>query len=854
MKSLFAICIFLGVALMGNAQPSGHKRSFADIAKAVKQNEGKALDVKKSKIDYKELIKDAQIHNGLFRVLQKEAKVYFEIPDSMLNRDMLLSSRIINISNNKDLAAGQMPRDPLLIQFSRDQERIYLHQVNSGNVCAPGENIEISLHRNNLDPVMEAFDIVSFSPDSASVVVDVTKLFCSDVKALSPFREASVFDMLFGGSPMSGNFQATRSSILTVKTFEKNINIHSRLVYEVKNVPFTADMARNIILLPKEPMKPRLADDRIGFFADRKMIYSSNKDRVEKVGYINRWRLEPKPEDLEKYKNGELVVPKKQIVYYVDNAFPEQWKKYIKKGIEDWQKAFEAIGFKNAIVARDYPLNDPTFDPDDIRFSCFRYITTSVENSMGPSWTDPRSGEIIQGDVLFYHNVVKLLHDWRFVQTAAVDPSARKDLFDEDTMGEALRYVAAHEVGHTLGLMHNMGASSAFPVDSLRSASFTQKYGTTPSIMDYARNNYVAQPGDKGVRLVPPLLGVYDYYAIKWGYKPIWDAKTPEDEYTALNQWILEKAGDRMYHYGAQQIFDKEDPSAQSEDLGDDAIKASRYGIANTKIILKNLSSWATINNRDYSQMRELYKELMNQYARYISHVQTNLGGIYLFDPVKGDHQKAFRFVPKEKQKEALRFLMSELSSFPGWVENSNVLDYLSPEESDVANFLNTKVESLLSTSILARLATFEKRDAREAYTQLEYMDDLFDLIWAPTMKNKGLSYYERNMQSSYVKGLLKLGDYISAKSSTKIVIGFNSDNDLGCPMPSADMLLDQAKQQNIFTENKDADAKVNLRPIVQAKLKQVKSLLEKTLIRTTDRATRYHYQHICDSIQKALK
>ena len=317
-----------------------------------------------------------------------------------------------------------------------------------------------------------------------------------------------------------------------------------------------------------------------------------------------------------------MVEPAKPIVFYVDNALPAKWKKYIKLGIEDWQPAFEAIGFKNAIVARDFPTDDPDFDPDDIRYSCFRYATTTVANAMGPSWTDPRSGEIIQASVYMYHDVLKLLHNWKFVQTAQVDPKARAAVFDEETMGASLRYVASHEIGHTLGLMHNMRASYSIPVDSLRSPAFTAKYGTTTSIMDYARNNYVAQPEDKNVRLIPPLLGVYDIFMIKLGYAPIYDAETPADEYATLNKWIQEKAGDPMYTYGEQQILGTLDPASQSESLGDDAVKASRYGIKNLRYIMDHLVEWSAIENRPYDQTSELYYEPNND---MVANLQANL-------------------------------------------------------------------------------------------------------------------------------------------------------------------------------------------------------------------------------------
>ena len=506
---------FAAATLTASAQPA-----LGDLIRAAAEdNKTEEKKEEKSKIEAydKVITADAQTASGIMKIHKVKSVYYLEIPDAQMGKPMLLASRVSSISDNSDFIAGQMPGDPLFCEWSRDDEKVYLLDLSRQASVTATDAVRTSYDRNYMKPVMKAFPIKTFGPDS-DAVIDVTKFFCADEKYMSPFIPASPLDALLGSSRKTGSFKADMSSIVEFKAFPENIMVKSRMVYTVSGSPFTAIETVSMIRLKVEPMRPRLADNRIGYFSNSYMQYSDKKDGTTRYTYINRWDLQPKPEDVERYKRGELVEPAKPIVYYVDDAFPENWKKAVMTGIEDWQMAFEEIGFKNAIVAKEFPKDDPDFDPDDIRYSCVRYATTNVANAMGPSWVDPRSGEIIQGSVYFYHDVVKLVHNWRFVQTSVIEPEARKEVFSDKLMFEMLRYVMSHEIGHTLGLMHNMRASYAYPVDSLRSKTFTDKFGTTPSIMDYARNNYVAQPGDDVTWLQPPLICVYDKFAIMWGY------------------------------------------------------------------------------------------------------------------------------------------------------------------------------------------------------------------------------------------------------------------------------------------------------------------------------------------------
>ena len=812
--------------------------------------------------------KKCETVKGMFSIHKMDGKVYFEIPFKLLNKDMLLGSTITETTNNDFGSVGEKPHDPLHVTFIRRDSIICLCLVNepySTNEARIAQRIEES----SRPAVLKNFPIKVYSEDYSAVVIDVTDYFLSGDEKIDPF---SPYAPLLGGDRrLIKKFDRSNSLIGKVKAFPDNITVQSFLSYTVNiqdknyyyayNLPFTALMTRSLILLPEKPMYPRQADPRIGIFFQGLTEFNSMRRGVEYKYYAQRWRLEPKDE--EAFRLGKLVEPKKPIVFYVDNTFPASWNKPIKEAVETWQIAFEQIGFKNAIIAKDFPVDDPEFDPDNLKYSCIRYSPSLTANAMGPAWTDPRSGEIINASVYCYHNLVKMAQAWRFVQTAAVDPDVRSLVLKKDLFEDCIRYVVAHEIGHCLGLMHNMSASAAIPVDSLRSPSFTQKNGTTYSIMDYARFNYVAQPGDKelGVKLTPPKVGLYDLYAIKWLYTPIYQVDTPEQEIAILNNWISEKAGNPIYRYGKQQFYGKRDPSSQEEDLGDDAVKASTYGIKNLKYIVENLHSWIGPEDRDFSFRQDIYNELIQQYFRYLNHVFFNIGGIYINEVYDGDPLPVYQSVPRHKQKEALNFLLRELKNLT-WLNDPNLLRGL-----PLSNGMTQVIEDRIFSALLKRsgyVSLSASKATQEKYTQEEYLNDIFNFVWTPTRNGKKLTAFERKIQIAYLAYLIGNSD-TGEKMSGKLLGCYSGDM---IELPTCiqekkryyESQLNRAKQKCVSSKER-AGFDMNVYVAVPNEpmkhihfdlLKQVRNILNSRL-NTGDDNTQKHYRLLKYKVDKAL-
>ncbi|WP_211483129.1 zinc-dependent metalloprotease [Fodinibius roseus] len=712
---------------------------------------------------YEEIVEEAdRSAEGLLNLYYKDEKLYLEVPFDLLGRDMLLSSTISEISDNKLGTVGAKPHNPLQIQFARVDSVLLLQKIQK-DAIAPDNNpgIHRALDRNSIGSVLRKFDIEAYNEEETSGIIEVTDFFVSDTEELSPFGPIGM--TISSALIDQKQFKKNRSFIGGFKSFEDNLTIKSHLSYEYtlkeqagssteEDTPFTAVMTRTLLLLPEDRMRPRIADPRIGVFTTRKNKYSGSGDKVEPVRYARRFRLEPR--DVEAYNNGELSEPVEPITFYVDSDFPESWRATIKSAIRDWNETFERIGFEHAVRALDYPEEDPEFDPDNLKYNVVRYAPASVQNAMGPSWIDPRTGEILNASVYIYHDIVRLLNSWRFIQTAPADKAVRQTKLPESYRKEGIGYVVRHEIGHTLGFMHNMAASHAVPVDSLRSPSFTRKHGTTYSIMDYARYNYVAQPGDKerGVQLTPPKFGLYDYYLVDWNYRYFPEEVSKEDQKERLTRLVDEKAGDDRYRYGAQGAY--LDPRSLSEDLGDDAVEASTYGIDNLKYVMNHINEWVEEEDTDYSYRQRIRNGMIMQYVRYLNHVYRNVGGIYLNKKYVGDSRPHYRSVPREKQREAFRMLLEELNRLD-WLEQEEVVTNLPLTGSPSAVIRNQLIEVILGAPERVHLSALKSRE-ENPYSPEDVMEDIFNSLWKEPLQEKStLTEAEREFQKAYVQAVI---------------------------------------------------------------------------------------------------
>jgi len=771
---------------------------------------------------------------GLLTVVKVEGHYLLEIRKPLLGKDILCVSRLIqsaaglrSMTTNLGYGGDEINENEIRFELAPNH-KLLIRQISYEEM--PGDSTQSMYHsvsNSNLQAIAASFDIKALAKNKDGYIIDVTEYMNGDNDLL--FFDQSIKKVLD-----IGIYQPDKSYIEDIRSYPNNTEIQAVKTYlraplkpgdPAPEGTITVELNCSMILLPEKPMRPRYADARVGYFKNSYEDFNADPDGVKKIQTICRWRMEPKPGDMDKYLKGELVEPQKPIVFYIDPATPAKWVPYLIQGVNDWQKAFEQAGFKNAISAKVAPTKaqDSTWSLEDARYSAIVWKSSLVPNASGPNVHDPRTGEILESHINWYSNVLHLVHSWYMIQCGATDPKARKMEFDDELMGQLIRFVVSHEVGHTLGLVHNFGSSSTVPVDSLRSKAFLEKYGHCPSIMDYARFDYVAQPQDH----IPekdlfPRVGDYDKWAIEWGYKILPNTHNADDERTALNQWTIQKLKNKRLWFGREDNPD--DPRCQSEDLGDDAMKASVYGIKNLKVVLNNLPNWTSTPNEGYDNLKEMYTELLNQIERYMGHVTKNVGGIDENPKTVEQPGPVYILTPKEKQERAVAFLDQQLFTTPRWLFDEHVLNKINYSPIAVARFLqNGPLDKLLSAGTLKKLISEEAEDGSKAYTATELLDGLDKTIWRELQTHTVIDVYKRNLQKDYISDLEKL--------------------------------MVQPKQDPAHPEMLQADPTgSDVSSIARAELNKLKIEINKALPLTNNALSRDHLQDTQERINKALK
>lgn len=798
-----------------------------DSATAVKKDTAvvKKDDKKKSPIkSFKEIITDKAVSNqGVFTVHKVDDKYYFEIPDAMLKKEFLLVTRLTKAaagmrSGTSGYAGDQIGQQ--VIAFEKGpKDKILLRSISHVDYAKDSTSqMYNSVTRNNVQSIIKSFDVKAYGLKKNSSVIEVTDVLNSD-------NELTSFSVWAKDSYRVGTFQKDMSFVNFVKSFPTNIEINTTKTFArtlgtpaTPAVPgrpapkisgnYTVEINSSFVLLPENKMQARYFDPRVGYFTVGYTDFDLDPQGVKKVSLIKRWRLEPKPQDVEKYNKGELVEPAKPIVFYVDPATPKKWVPYLIQGVNDWQKAFEKAGFKNAIVAKvPDPKVDTEWSLEDARFSAIVYKPSDVPNASGPSIADPRTGEILESHINWYHNVMLLLRNWYFVQASPNDPRARKMEFDEKLMGELIRFVSSHEVGHTLGLRHNYGSSSTVPVEKLRDKKWLEKNGHTPSIMDYARFNYVAQPedniGDSGIF---PRIGDYDNWAIEWGYKRFNQFKSPDAEKEYLNKWVIKNLKNERLWFGTE--TNPLDPRSQSEQVGDNAMIASTYGIKNLKRIVDNLDDWTKTPNEDYKNLEMMYDQVTTQFRRYLGHVSKYIGGQMETPKTVEQSGSVYEVVAKKDQQEALQFLNENIFTTPQWLLKKDIFEKTGKAPvKTVEEMQNGVLGRILSPMVLQSLYQSEAVD-QNSYSLIEYFSDLNNSI----IKKDNVDIYGRNLQRNYVDILIKLIDTKNSdKSDVSAIVRGNLNTikkDLAAKTASDDLVNKYHYEDLVFRIEKALDPK----------------------------------------------
>ncbi len=811
----------LATAIIGYLCPDGKAQDPAGASPGAQERPSSSSpgrDAEPKPYD-KVITKDAQSDDGLFTVHRIKDKVYYEIPKNQLNKELLWVSQIAKTTLG--VGYGGQALGNRVVRWERHNNRILLRSVSYDVAADPNLPISQAVRASNNDTILMNFYIESFGKDEAPVI-DVSRLFTTEVIEISARTRLR-----------ARGFDASRSFVERVVSFPENIEVEATHTYTsppdatpagppAPPNPFqgagmrpgsaTVVMHYSMVKLPEKPMMPRLADERVGYFSVRKLDYGIDEHRAPQRTYITRWRLEKKD------PSAAISEPVKPIVYYIDPATPPKWVPYIKKGIEDWQPAFEEAGFKKAIIAKDPPKDDPDWSPEDARYSVIRWLPSIIENASGPHIHDPRTGEILESDIQFYHNVMNLARDWYFVQVGPLDPRAQKLPLPDDLMGELIRYVAAHEVGHTLGFPHNMKASSMYPLEKVRDREWVKKMGHTPTLMDYSRFNYVAQPEDKiDVEDLIPKIGPYDKWVTMWGYKPIPGCETPEAERKTLDEWARVQDKTPWLRFSTERSLGA-DPGEQTEAVGDaDAIAATTLGLKNLKRVSEILLSATSTKEGDpYDDLEELYGRILGQWRLEMNHVARIVGGFDSQQKHVGQEGVIFSPVAKERQIAAVKFLNENAFTTPAWMIRPEILRRIEPNGAldRIKTAQLSVLTQLLDSSRFARLVEQEALDGDKAYRPVEFLSDLRKGVWIELNGNGTtkavaaikIDAYRRNLQRAYLD---LIGDRLNGRTEV-------SDDQ---------------------------------RPFLRGELRALNTEVTRALARTTDRATRLHLEDVKDQI-----
>ena len=831
--------LFCALSLMMSASAFSQQKDSVKVdvkAKKDTVNTAKPKDKKPEKIQpFEKVITNKAVSDeGIITVHKVEDKYYFEIPDKTLKKEFLVVTRLTKAGAEMRMGTVGYAGDQIsqnVISFEKGpNDKVFLRSISYLDYAKDSTSAMYkTVMRNNVNSIEQAFDIKAFGKEKNSTVIDVTDFINADNDVVS-------FDTRFKKGFRVGAFQKDKSFVNFVKSFPANIEINTTKTYnrsagEASPIPgapkpevsgnYTVEVNSSIILLPENKMQARYFDPRVGYFTVGYTDFDENPQGVERVSLVKRWRLEPKAKDLEKYKRGELVEPEKPIVFYIDPLTPKKWIPYLIQGVNDWQKAFEKAGFKNAIYAKvPNAKEDPEWSLEDARFSAIVYKPSDVPNASGPSIADPRTGEILESHINWYHNVMKLLNDWYFVQASPNDPRARKVDFDDELMGQLIRFVSSHEVGHTLGLRHNFGSSSTVPVENLRNKAWLKANGHTPSIMDYARFNYVAQPEDNvGEAGLMPRIGDYDDWAIEWGYRRFYNYNSPEKEKAHLNKWVMEKLQNPRLWFGTE--TNPYDPRSQSEQVGDNPMLAGKYGVKNLQRIMENIEVWSTKPNEDYSSLNNRFTQVSGQFARYLGHVSKYIGGVKETPKMVEQKGAIYELVSKSEQKEALKFLSENVFTTPNWLLKTSVLTKIDKSPVEVVeNLQKTVLNRVLSEGVLNKLYEGESLDAN-AYAVYDYLQDIKNSVFSELKSSSKIDIYRRNLQKNFVETL------IARTQASKPSTGRNAET---------------------ISDNSD------VKSLTRGVLREIKADASKNAQNAQDAVTKYHLEDLVYRIDKALE